>query len=259
MPSIAADVSGLIPKEARFRPDGTVRVKPEDGQWETGTYRGVKYRIWFKGGQADIAGSPESKLDIGPYKREKPVPFPSPPPEPPVPQGFGDAQSVREYEQRMEQRTQRMHEDTQRYLAESGRRLSAYVEESARQWHIFCGKDTLYDVKTCSMSFHDLYVDVFAVPGEQERRVSLRVGRKDYAPGSIMAIRINDEPPFVADPKVGFDAPTSTLIVQKLHANPKVLTRYTRWPNTYPADEKLQLFGFAEAYECLHWMVQHIQ
>jgi len=74
-----------------------------------------------------------------------------------------------------------------------------------------------------------------------------------------MAIRINNEPPFVADPKVGFDVPTSTLIVQKLHANPKVLTRYTRWPNTYPTDEKLQLFGFAEAYECLHWMVQHIQ
>jgi hypothetical protein len=259
-PSVATDVPWRIPKEARFRPDGTVRVDPKEGQYETGTYRGVKYRIWFKGGHAAIAGSAESKLDIGPYKEEKPVSFPSPPPEPSFPlHDLGNRQSLREYEQRMEERTQRMEERTQRYLAESGRRLHAFVEESARQWHISCDKDPLYDIKSCLMSYHALYIRVSAVPGVEERRVGIAVGFDNHAPGSVMAIRMNDEPPFVADAKVGFDVTTSALILQKLSANPKVLTRYTKRQDSYPTDERLQIFGFAEAYECLHWIVQHMK
>ena|SRR5215510_15151224 len=109
------------------------------------------------------------------------------------------------------------------------------------------------------MSHHDLYVRVFAVPGVEDRRVRIAVGLDDHAPGSIMAIRIDHEPPFVVDAKVGFDATTSALIAQKLSANPKILTRYTKWPKTYPTDERLQIFGFAEAYECLHWTVQQMK
>jgi hypothetical protein len=258
--SIAADRLGPIAKKVQFRPDGVVRVDPEAGQYETGTYNGVKYRIWFKSGNAEVAGSAESKLDIGPYKREKPISIPPPPPEPSLaPQDIGNVQRMHEYEQRQKERTQRMQENTQHYLAESGRRLSAYVEESARQWHIFCGgKDPLYDVKTCSMSFHDLYILVSIVPGELGKRFSITVGFNDQAPGSTVGIRINDDPPFVADAKAGFDGTTSALIVQKLSTNPKVLTRYTKQANTYPSDERLQIFGFKEAYECLNWMLQNM-
>ena len=154
---------------------------------------------------------------------------------------------------------QRRVEEASRKSDESSRSLSALVEESARQWHIYCGKDPLYDIKSCSMSYHDLYIQVSAVPGLKERRVRITVGFDDHAPGSIMAIRINDEPPFAVDAKVGFDTAASALVLQKLSANPKVLTRYTKWPKTYPTDETLQIFGFAEAYECLHWMVQQMK
>ena len=74
-----------------------------------------------------------------------------------------------------------------------------------------------------------------------------------------MGIRINDEPPFVVDAKVGFDAMTSAVIVQKLKANPKVLTRHTRERDQFPTDERLQIFGFAEGYECMNWIIQQMK
>src|SRR5712691_6169906 len=109
MPSIATNVPWLIPKEARFRPDGTVRVDPEYGQYETGTYHGVKYRIWFKSGSAEFAGASDSTLDIGPYKREKP----------------GEREKKKQPSPKDVAEAQRRVEEARRKSDESFRRLSA--------------------------------------------------------------------------------------------------------------------------------------
>src|SRR5262245_58995995 len=56
LPTFALDKPWLIPKDARFRPDGEVAVQ-ENVQVETGTYHGVSYRFRFTDGSGTFAGA----------------------------------------------------------------------------------------------------------------------------------------------------------------------------------------------------------
>jgi hypothetical protein len=52
----------LIPKEARFRPDGNIIVSGTH-QTETGTYNGIKYMFSFTDGRGTFEGAPGNTLD----------------------------------------------------------------------------------------------------------------------------------------------------------------------------------------------------
>lgn len=120
-------------------------------------------------------------------------------------------------------------------------------------WKVRCMKDPLNDRKSCVMHAKELWILVTA-----HKPAFVFIGHQHY-PGSSVAIRINQEKPFVAHEPDGFGWQISARIIQKLKANPQVVTRYTKWPNTSPTDETFQVLGFPETYEYLHWAVQQIK
>ena len=61
LPARALDKPWLIPKDARFRPDGEV-VAQANVQMETGTYHGVQYRFRFTDGSGTFAGASGNTL-----------------------------------------------------------------------------------------------------------------------------------------------------------------------------------------------------
>jgi hypothetical protein len=125
-------------------------------------------------------------------------------------------------------------------------------------WKVLCGKDPIDDKKSCAMHLKELWIVVFVgLRNNPNKQALVQIGGNHY-PGSSMAIRINEEKPFVAN-LPGFSLTMSSMIIQKLKTNPKVATRYQEWPKDYPTDDTFQVFGFSETYEYINWAVQQIK
>ena len=135
--------------------------------------------------------------------------------------------------------------------------IRTWTTTEALEWdhHVSCTKDPIHDLKSCHMHIVNLSLWIHV---HHRGSPSVTIGTHHY-PGSTVALRINNEKPFVTNGEKGFDAKTSAIIIQKLTKNPKVVTRYQKWPEAYPTDNMFQMFGFAEAYEYITWAVQQMK
>jgi hypothetical protein len=71
IPRFVLDADGqtwLLPKEARFRPDGKIEIDGKLDQYETGIYNGVKYRFRFKDGRGLFAAVADNSYQPDDFK-----------------------------------------------------------------------------------------------------------------------------------------------------------------------------------------------
>jgi hypothetical protein len=113
-------------------------------------------------------------------------------------------------------------------------------------WSTSCHKDEMDDTYWCMLNKGNLHVGI-----EKSGDFFVQVGNQHY-PGSISTIRVDKNSPIESGEKSSFNKTQTEQIIEALLKGQFVLTRYQKWPYQNNLDEKLELFGFAEAWHILN-------
>lgn len=118
-------------------------------------------------------------------------------------------------------------------------------------WSLSCKVDAMTDAKSCMLSRRDLYLHY---RGDSEW--SVHVGANNY-PGRAVSIRIGDNPA-QSSREPGFSGVQARQLVEQLMEEPRVRTRYFRWPSGIP-EQDFVAEGFRTAVDLVMWTFEHMQ
>lgn len=86
----------------------------------------------------------------------------------------------------------------------------------------------------------------------------ISVGTRKY-PGSLIAIRIDDNEPFRAFEKDNFKGEEALKIINQLKIAKQITTRYTKFPSPGSTDDTFEVYGFNEAFQYINWAFSKIK
>lgn len=113
-------------------------------------------------------------------------------------------------------------------------------------WKINCDFDEINDTHTCNLFKQDLSVGIW-----HDNTPFVLVGHGHY-PNSDFTIRTNKNTPHATSISTGFSDSEASEIIHELIEGKSAVTRYKEWPYDKNEDKKIDLFGFAQAWELLN-------
>ena len=123
---------------------------------------------------------------------------------------------------------------------------------ATRLWDVTCELDPMTDDASCRVSHRQGDLWMYWTQAQGWR---VRVGTNHYPDGSG-EIRF-DEDSSLTSREGAFSAAESATMVERLKAEPRVRTRYARWPTGFPTSDFSSL-GFPLVLELSEWLVEEL-
>jgi len=119
---------------------------------------------------------------------------------------------------------------------------------SKTRWDINCDRDVMNGVRSCVVSYADIYI-IF-----RPKQVYVFVGR-EHTPGTTTSIKAGTQRFDTVDRNGQFA--DSKSILSSMKDGQTVITRYTKWPERGWTDNQITLYGAEGAIAIGQWLVDH--
>lgn len=122
-------------------------------------------------------------------------------------------------------------------------------------WTVQCQLDPMDDTSSCRLSYGGGDLHMYLDDGSRWR---VYVGDGNTYPGTEISVRLGDgEALSATEPR--FSDAQSAQIVEGLLAEPRVRTRYSRWPSGERPVGDFAARGFAAAVDLIRWLAQSLE